>query len=227
MGIVTTPFLSENKSVSYIITDIKAKESIIIDPVLDVASDTVNHYLDHIDRLGTTLTVAVETHTHADHLSASFVLHEKLAVPIVMSHKSKTQRKTREVRDGDVLAAGSIALQVLETPGHTDDCISLFGHGMVFTGDTLLFDATGRTDFQSGSSESLYNSIWSKLLTLPDDTIMYPGHDYKGIVCTTIGYERTHSERLQLDKESFINRMDNHHPPKPDMFDQAITENTK
>ncbi|MBT4937448.1 MBL fold metallo-hydrolase, partial [Candidatus Peregrinibacteria bacterium] len=120
-----------------------------------------------------------------------------------------------------------IELKFFNTPGHTNDSICIFVEGIVFTGDTMLIGGCGRTDFQNGSAQDLYESIFNKLLTLPDLTKVYPGHDYKERFCSTIKEERENSPRLQLSKEDFIQTLDNHHPGLPEKFKESVQENSK
>lgn len=182
---------------SYLIADSDAGVALIIDPV----ADCLQGYLQLLTELNLTLKIAIDTHCHADHVTALGKLREETDCETIVGTPSMVECASRFVSDGENIECGSITLRAMYTPGHTDDsyCYFLEGErGLVFTGDTLLIRGTGRTDFQNGSTEDLYNSLFNKLLTLPSDTVVYPGHDYKGWSQSTIAEELTANPRLQV-----------------------------
>lgn len=182
---------------SYLIADTDAGVALIIDPV----ADCLPGYLQLLTELDLTLKIAIDTHCHADHVTALGKLREETDCETIVGTPSMVECASRFVSDGENIECGSITLRAMYTPGHTDDsyCYYLEGeHGLVFTGDTLLIRGTGRTDFQNGSAEDLYNSLFNKLLTLPADTAVYPGHDYKGWSQSTIAEELKANPRLQV-----------------------------
>lgn len=190
---------------SYTVCDDATGDCLIIDPSVE-AGDAYD---------GVKARYIVETHTHADHISAGPEIASKTGATVV-----------RERDDGSTIALGTTVVRVIETPGHTDDSISLVVGSNVFTGDALMIGTTGRTDFQQGSSEKLYESLWHNILPLGDDVIVWPAHDYKGRESTTVGAEKSSNPRLQMSRDEFIKFMDAYHPEKPELFEEAITKNT-
>lgn len=196
-------------------------EALIIDPVLEQAE----HYLRLLTELDLQLKFIFDTHVHADHVTASGLLAQKTGAGIVMGEKSQASNIT-PLRDGEVLTLGELQFNVLYTPGHTDDSYCLLMDDRVFTGDTLFIRATGRTDFQHGSSAAAYQSIVEKLLTLPEETLVYPGHDYKGMTVSTIGEEKRFNPRLQISSAAeYAVIMDGLNLPKPKKIDIAVPAN--
>ncbi len=217
-------FRSKRGCLSYILFDEQSKEAIIIDPSEEVPTD---EYLKYINDNNLKVKYIFETHTHADHISSSKELKEKTKAKIVMHKNSPSKRKDIEVDDDYFIELGNTKIKIMHTPGHTNESISLYVNGAVFTGDALLIEGTGRTDFQLGDSIDLHNTLWGKLMILPDDTKVYPAHDYKNREYSTIKHEKENNPRLQLSKEEFIKTMDSHHPEKPELFDQAIEKNSQ
>src|SRR5690348_5964218 len=170
---------------TYLIASRRGGEALIIDPVLE----KVDRYLQLIKELDLQLIKAVDTHVHADHVTGLGVLRDRTECITVMGEHSKVDVVSMRVAEGDKLKIEGVALDVLYTPGHTDDSYSFLMGDRVFTGDTLLIRGTGRTDFQNGSSRAQYDSLFGKLLKLPDDTFVFPAHDYKGDTVSTIGEE--------------------------------------
>lgn len=196
-------------------------EALIIDPVLE----HTEQYLRLLAELDLQLKFTFDTHVHADHVTASGLLAEKTGASIVMGEKSKAQGIT-PLKDGEVLSVGDLKFTVLYTPGHTDDSYCLLMSDRVFTGDTLFIRGTGRTDFQHGSSAEAYQSIIEKLLTLPGETLVYPGHDYKGMTVSTISEEKRFNPRLQINSAAeYAAIMDNLNLPKPNKIDIAVPAN--
>lgn len=185
-------FESESSTYTYIIADKKTKEAAIIDPVLE----TVDRDLKLIDELGLKLIYALDTHIHADHVTGAGELRKRLGLKTAVSADAEVQCVDIPLEDGQELLLGDKTIKVIATPGHTNTCLTFAFEGMIFTGDALLIRSCGRTDFQQGDSSKLYNSVKEKLFKLPDDTIVFPGHDYRGLTSSTIGTEKIHNARL-------------------------------
>ncbi len=197
-------------------------EALIIDPVLEKAE----HYLRLLEELDLTLAKAVDTHVHADHTTALGVLRDKTHCVTVMGKQSGVDQVSMRVEDGDKIEIEGITLEVLYTPGHTDDSYSFVMADRVFTGDALFIRGTGRTDFQHGDNAAAYDSLFNKLLKLPDDTLVYPGHDYKGDTVSTIGEEKAFNPRLQVKSaKQYANIMDNLNLPDPAQMDVVVPIN--
>jgi glyoxylase-like metal-dependent hydrolase (beta-lactamase superfamily II)/rhodanese-related sulfurtransferase len=197
-------------------------EALIIDPVLEKA----DHYLRLLDEMDLTLVKAIDTHVHADHTTALGVLRDKTHCVTVMGRQSGVDQVSMRVEDGDRIEIENITLNVMYTPGHTDDSYSFAMAGQVFTGDTLLIRGTGRTDFQHGDNAAAYDSLFNKLLKLPDDTLVYPGHDYKGDTISTIGEEKAFNPRLQVKSaREYADIMDNLNLPDPKQMDVVVPAN--
>lgn len=222
MSYTVEQFRSQRGCLSYVIGDQGTKHCLIIDPDVE-AGDA---YEEYVRTNGLVVHYIVETHTHADHLSAAPALRTKTNALLLRHERAPSRRTDRALRDGDTVPLGDVAVTVLDTPGHTDDSITLRLGPLLFTGDTLLIGSTGRTDFQNGSSEALYRSLWEKIIPLGDDLTVYPAHDYRGRASTTIGEERRTNPRLQLPRPEFIAAMDAYRPPAPELFDVAVVENS-
>ena len=222
MSYTVKQFRSERGCLSYIVHDNVSKNALIIDPSVEVQKDK---YLSYIKDEDLILKYIIETHTHADHISSRHELKETTGAEILQHINASSKRKDR-VLDEEKLLLSETTVSILHTPGHTDDSICILLEGAVFTGDTLLIGGTGTTDFQNGSRKELYESLWEKLMTLNENTIVYPAHNYKGVVSSTIAEEKAGNPRLLLGREEFIAALDAHHPPKPDLFDEAIHANS-
>ena len=216
-------FRSPRGCLSYIVSDTKTKEALTIDPSVEMDMEEYINYLKDNELL---LRFIIGTHTHADHVSSSRELRKLSNAQILQHECASTGRKDKALTEGDFWL-GETKVTVLYTPGHTDDSISLSIDESVFIGDALLIGGTGRTDFQNGSSAALYKSICEKLMTFDDSTKVYPAHNYKGQINSTIGDERSHNPQLALGEEKFIKIMDVHHPPKPDLFEEATAKNSE
>lgn len=216
------PFHSSRGCLSYLLID--QHEAALIDPSEEIAD---NLYLDTLAKYQATLRYSIETHTHADHISSAPRLTKQTGAKLVRHKDAPSVHKDISVMGGEELPLGSSVLHILATPGHTNESVSIFAGDAVFTGDALLIGGTGRTDFQLGDSEDLYMSLHKTLGALPDDTIVYPAHDYKNRTSSTIGSEKHSNPRFMLAHDAFIEAMHANHPPKPDLFDSAITENSK
>ena len=209
---------------TYLLASRRGGEALIVDPVLE----RVDRYLKLVEELDLKLVKAVDTHVHADHITGLGALRDRTRCVTVMSETSAVDVVSMRVADGDRVTIEGLALDVIATPGHTDDSISLLAGDRVFTGDTLLIRGTGRTDFQNGDPAMQYHSLFERLLTLPDETLVYPAHDYKGDTVSTIGEVRRHNPRLQVSSvDEYVAIMNNLDLPNPKMMDVAVPANLK
>jgi sulfur dioxygenase len=218
-------FDPESSTYTYLLYDEQTRDAVLIDPVLEQA----DRDLHLIGELGLRLRYALDTHVHADHVTALGTLRERTGCDTVLSERSGNGCATRLVQHGDVLTAGSVSLQVRETPGHTDGCLSYVAtdHSMVFTGDALLIRGTGRTDFQQGDAATLYRSIREQLFSLPDSCLIWPGHDYKGRTVSTVGEERAFNPRVGggRSENEFVRIMAELQLAQPKKIDVAVPAN--
>ena len=207
---------------TYVLASRRGGEALIIDPVLE----KIDSYIDLFNRLELRLVKAVDTHVHADHITGLGALRDRTKCITVMGRESAVDTVSMRVADGDTIDIEGVRLDVMHTPGHTIDSYSFRLADRVFTGDTLLIRGTGRTDFQHGSPEDSYESIFNKLLKLPDETLVYPAHDYKGETVSTIAEERTFNPRLQVSsKAEYADIMNNLGLANPKMMDVAVPAN--
>jgi glyoxylase-like metal-dependent hydrolase (beta-lactamase superfamily II) len=215
------------ESRTYIVADRDSSKAVIIDAVFE----NVDRDLKLVKELGLTLAFAVETHIHADHITGASMIKDLTGAQIVYSGGLEGVVKGADIflHDGQELHFGSTTMKTLATPGHTDSCTSYVLPGAVFTGDSLLIRGNGRTDFQGGSAEKLFDSVRKKLFVLPDDTIVYPGHDYNGRVSSTIGEEKKFNEHLNLstNREKFVEIMNGRNVPRPVKMDIALPANMR
>jgi glyoxylase-like metal-dependent hydrolase (beta-lactamase superfamily II) len=209
---------------SYILASRKGGEALIIDPVLE----KVDRYLQLFDELDVKLVKAIDTHLHADHITGLGALRDRTLCVTVMGEQTQADVVSMRVSDGDTVDIEGLQLGVIYTPGHTDDSYSFTLHDRVFTGDTLLIRGTGRTDFQNGDARAQYDSIFNRLLKLPDDTLVYPAHDYKGETVSTIAEERAFNPRLQVTTvDEYVDLMSKLNLPDPKMMDVAVPTNVR
>lgn len=214
----------ESMTYTYLLASGVGREAIIIDPVIG----QLPKYLKLLNELNLKLVIALDTHTHADHITATGNLHKKLNCAIAMGEYSQADCVNMRYQDGDHINIDGLKLRCLYTPGHTDDSFSYAMNDRVFTGDTLLIHATGRTDFQSGDAYLQYDSLFNKLLKLPDNTLVYPAHDYNGFTCSTIAEEKHFNPRLQVNSAAeYAEIMNNLNLPKPKKMDIAVPANLK
>lgn len=219
-------FDQETCTYTYVIADESTKEAILIDSAIEKHDRDMRL----IRELGLTLKYVADTHIHADHITGMAKLKEATGAQICIPLSDNIDCADVQLKDGDTLEVGAIKIEILWTPGHTHNDICFYVNGdRVLTGDTLFIRGCGRTDFQSGSAETLYESVHTKLFTLPDETLVYPGHDYKGETCSTIGEEKQHNPRLELSKtkDQFIDIMDNLNLAHPKYIDIAMPRNLK
>ena len=217
-------FDSVSGTYSYLLASRAGGEALIIDPVLE----KVDRYLQLIAELDLKLVKAVDTHLHADHITGLGALRDRTHCITVMGENTKADVVSMRLADGDKLTIEGLSLDVLYTPGHTDDSYSFLMRDRVFTGDTLLIRGTGRTDFQNGDARAQYESLFGKLLRLPDDTLVFPAHDYKGDTVSTIGEEKRYNPRLQVKSvDDYVALMANLKLPNPKMMDVAVPSNMK
>jgi glyoxylase-like metal-dependent hydrolase (beta-lactamase superfamily II) len=212
-------FDSVSGTYSYLIASRAGGEALIIDPVLE----KVDRYCLLLRELDLKLVKAVDTHLHADHVTGLGALRDRTHCVTIMGEQSKADVVAMRVVDGDRITIEGLDLDVIYTPGHTDDSYSFLMGDRVFTGDTLLIRGTGRTDFQNGSARSQYASIFERLLKLPEDTLVYPAHDYKGDTVSTIGEEKRYNPRLQVRSvDDYVALMAGLKLPNPRMMDVAV-----
>lgn len=217
-------FDSVSCTYTYLIASGRGREALIIDPVLE----KVDQYINLLNQLDLKLVKVIDTHIHADHISGIAELRDKTNCVTVMGNKTPADVVAMRVSDEEIIKIDGIDLQALYTPGHTSESFSFLMGDRVFTGDTLLIRGTGRTDFQNGDPKDSYNSIFNKLLKLPDQTLVYPAHDYKGEMVSTILEERQFNPRLQVKSvEEYVDIMNNLNLPDPKMMDVAIPSNLK
>lgn len=214
-------FDRETSTYTYLLADEATREAALIDPVLE----QVERDLKLLSELGLKLSVVLETHVHADHITGAGALRARTGAKVVASGRGAPCVDWK-VGHGDGVRVGGLEVKVLETPGHTDDSLSFLCEGRLFTGDALLIRSTGRTDFQNGDAGQLYDSITGHLFTLPEETGVYPGHDYAGHALSTIGEEKRHNPRLAgTSRDAFITFMNSRSLPPPKKLDVAVPAN--
>jgi sulfur dioxygenase len=217
-------FDSVSGTYTYLLAGRRGGEALIIDPVLE----KVDRYLQLMRELDVKLVKAVDTHLHADHITGLGALRDRTHCITVMGEQTKADVVSMRLAEGEKLTVDGVCLDVLYTPGHTDDSYSYIMRDRVFTGDTLLIRGTGRTDFQNGDPRAQYDSIFNKLLRLPEDTMVFPAHDYKGETVSTIGEEKAFNPRLQVKSvDQYVEVMNNLNLPNPKMMDVAVPANMK
>src|SRR6201989_287221 len=217
-------FDSVSGTYSYLLASRAGGEALILDPVLEKA----DRYCQLLRELDLKLVKAVDTHLHADHVPGLGELRDRTHCITIMGDQSKADVVSMRVSDGDKVTIEGLSLDVMYTPGHTDDSYSYLMGDRVFTGDTLLIRGTGRTDFQNGDPRAQYESLFGRLLKLPDETLVYPAHDYKGDTVSTIGEERAHNPRLQVrSEEEYVELMYHLGLASPKMMDLAVPANMR
>ena len=215
-------FDSNSSTYTYLISSGKGREALIIDPVLE----KVDQYLKLLNELELKLVKVIDTHIHADHISGIAELRDKTNCVTVMGDKTTADVVAMKVSDDEIIKIDGINLKALYTPGHTSESFSFLMDDRVFTGDALLIKGTGRTDFQNGNPKDSYHSLFEKLLKLPDETLVYPAHDYKGETVSTIIEEKKFNPRLQVSSiDEYVEIMNNLNLPDPKMMDIAVPSN--
>ncbi len=217
-------FDKASSTYTYLLADDKSGQALVIDSVLG-SSDEL---LILLNQLKLQLVIAIDTHTHADHITGLGSLREKTGCITMMGSQSQANCLSATFTDGEMINLGDIQLEVIYSPGHTDDSYSFYlaREGMLFSGDTLLIGGTGRTDFQNGDAGAQHDSLHQRILTLPDNVLLYPAHDYKGLTTSTLGAEKRNNPRLQIkDRQAYINLMDSLMLPDPALMDIAVPAN--
>ncbi len=217
-------FDTKSSTYTYIISSGKGREALIIDPVIEHTDE----YIKVLKNLELKLVKVIDTHIHADHITGLNELNKRTNCARIMGEKSKSEVIDLRIKDSEKINVEKIELKAIYTPGHTDCSYSYLMNDRVFTGDTLLINGTGRTDFQNGSSEDAYDSLFNKLLKLPKQTLVYPAHDYNGKKYSTIENEKNNNPRLQVSsKEEYAEIMNNLNLSNPKMMDVAVPANVK
>src|SRR5215475_480980 len=217
-------FDNTSSTYTYLLAGRHGGEALIIDPVLE----RVDRYIQLLKELDLRLVKAIDTHLHADHITGLDALRDRTHCITVMGEQTKAEVVSIRVGDGDRVDIEGLSLEAIYTPGHTDDSYSFIMPDRVFTGDTLLIRGTGRTDFQNGDPRAQYESIFGRLLKLPDATLVYPAHDYKGDTVSTIGEEKAFNPRLQVkSSDEYVALMNNLNLSNPKMMDVAVPANMR
>lgn len=224
MAFIKQLFDQDTSTFTYILADLDRQEGIIIDPVVEQTERdlaTLQQLHPHLR-----LTHILETHVHADHITGANKLREKTRAKVALAKSAELSCADVQLQEGDTIDFGNEHIRILATPGHTHACLSFLWRDRIFTGDALLIGGCGRTDFQSGNAEQLYHSIQDKLFSLPDETLVYPGHDYRGRTVSSIAEERTNNPRLAgKSLEEFVAIMDNLALPQPKRIHMAVPAN--
>jgi sulfur dioxygenase len=214
----------KSSTYTYLIASAKGREAVIIDPVLD----NIDKYISLLNELDLKLVKVIDTHIHADHITGASALKDQTKCVTIMGDHSPADAVEIKVKDEEIIELDSLEIKALYTPGHTSDSFSFLMNNYLFSGDTLLINGTGRTDFQNGNAKDAYNSIFNKLLKLPEETLLYPAHDYNGKKVSTIGNEKKFNPRLQVkDEKEYIEIMNNLKLPEPKLMDINVARNIK
>ena len=217
-------FDTKSSTYTYILSSGKGREALIIDPVLE----HTDQYINFLNKLELKLVKVIDTHIHADHITGLNELSKRTSCTKIMGEHSKSEVVDLRVKEDENVKIDNINLKVMYTPGHTDCSYSYLMNDRVFTGDTLLINGTGRTDFQNGNARQQYDSIFNKLLKLPENTMVFPAHDYNGKKHSTIGSERDNNPRLQVNSvDQYVEIMNNLKLANPKMMDVAVPANLK
>ena len=217
-------FDRKSSTYTYFIASSKGREALIIDPVIE----NVDEYIKLLESLDLKLVKVIDTHIHADHVTGANELKKKTECVTIMGEHTPTDAVEIKVKDDEIIQLDHLKIRALYTPGHTSDSFSFLMNNYLFSGDTLLINATGRTDFQNGNARDAYDSIFNKLLKLPDHTLLYPAHDYNGQKVSTIGKEKKFNPRLQVNNvDEYVEIMKNLNLKKPHQIDSNIANNLK
>jgi len=217
-------FDTESSTYTYLIASAKGREAVIIDPVIE----NVDNYIKILGELDLKLVKVIDTHIHADHVTGATKLKNATNCTTLMGEHTPADAVEIKVKDGEIIEIDNLKIKSLYTPGHTSDSYSFLLDNYLFSGDTLLINGTGRTDFQNGSSKDAYNSLFNNLLKLPEETLVYPGHDYNGKFSSTIGNEKKFNPRLQVKSEDeYVDIMSKLNLSKPKLIDINVRRNIK
>ena len=215
-------FDQKSSTYTYFIASSKGREALIIDPVIE----NVDNYIKLLNELELKLVKVIDTHIHADHVTGASKLKDLTKCSTIMGEHTPADTVEIKVKDDEYISLDNIKIRAMYTPGHTSDSYSFLMDNYLFSGDTLLINGTGRTDFQNGNAQDSYNSIFNKLLKLPEETLLYPAHDYKGEKVSTIGKEKKQNPRLQVNSvDEYIDIMNNLNLKKPLEIDTNISKN--
>jgi len=215
-------FDTKSSTYTYLIASAKGREALIIDPVIE----NVDSYINLLNELELKLVKVIDTHIHADHVTGASKLKNISKCSTIMGDHSPANTVDIKIKDDEYIHLDSLKIRAMYTPGHTSDSYSFLMDNYLFSGDTLLINGTGRTDFQNGNPKDSYNSIFNKLLKLPEETLLYPAHDYKGEKVSTIGKEKKQNPRLQVKSaDEYVEIMNNLNLKKPDEIDFNVAKN--
>ena len=217
-------FDTKTSTYTYLIASAKGREAVIIDPVLE----NVDEYIQLLKELNLKLVKVIDTHIHADHVTGASKLKQATNCTTLMGEHTPADMVEIKVKDNELIKIDGLKIKSLYTPGHTSDSYSFLLDNYLFSGDTLLINGTGRTDFQNGSSKDAYNSLFNNILKLPEETLVYPGHDYNGKFSSTIGNEKKFNPRLQVKSvDEYVEIMSNLNLSKPEMMDSNVSKNIR
>ena len=215
-------FDQKSSTYTYLIASAKGREALIIDPVIE----NVNQYVQLLKELDLNLVKVIDTHIHADHVTGASKLKDITKCTTIMGDHTPANTVEIRIKDDEYINLDNIKIRAMYTPGHTSDSYSFLMDNYLFSGDTLLINGTGRTDFQNGNSKDAYDSIFNKLLKLPEETLLYPAHDYNGQKVSTIGKEKKQNPRLQVNSvDEYVEIMSNLNLKKPAQIDFNVTRN--
>ena len=214
----------KSSTYTYLMASAKGREAVIIDPVLE----NIEEYINLLNEFDLKLVKVIDTHIHADHITGASALRDQTKCVTIMGDHTPADTVEIKVKDEEIIKLDHLEIKALHTPGHTSDSYSFLMNNYLFSGDTLLINGTGRTDFQNGSAKDSYNSIFNKLLKLPEETLLYPCHDYNGKKVSTIGNEKKFNPRLQVkDEQEYIDIMNNLNLPEPKLMNINVARNIK
>ena len=215
-------FDTKSSTYTYLISSGKGREALIIDPVIE----NISGYISMLKELDLKLVKVIDTHIHADHVTGASKLKDITKCLTIMGAHTPAESVEIKVKDDEYINLDNLKIKAIYTPGHTSDSYSFLMNNYLFSGDTLLINGTGRTDFQNGNAKDAYNSIFNKLLKLPDETLLYPAHDYKGEKVSTIGKEKRQNPRLQVSSvDEYVEIINNLNLKKPTELEKNVSRN--